>query len=124
VKPLVFVVDDDLLMGPLLDFSIQAAGCDSQVFQNPLTALEAVRTSGAKPALIVSDVNMPEMNGLELLKQCRALLPGLKTVVLGGSVRDGHLGATDVAPDAVLEKPVDDEELTRVVRSLLGLSAA
>jgi CheY-like chemotaxis protein len=120
LKPLVFVVDDDLCMGALVDFCLQSAGCRTMVFQNPLLAVQSLATLEVKPVLLVSDFNMPEMDGLHLLEQCKALAPALRTIILSGSLAEDTFAGHQSRPDAVLEKPVGIDELVTTTRRLLA----
>ncbi|HPR82514.1 MAG TPA: response regulator [Pontiellaceae bacterium] len=77
-----------------------------------------------KFALVISDVIMPDCDGIELVMAIRRKLPEIKIIVMsgGGRVRAGHyldlarkLGAT-----RVFEKPFDTAELRQTVHDLLN----
>jgi DNA-binding response OmpR family regulator len=69
--------------------------------------------------LVISDVQMPEMNGIEVLQAVRERAPRLPVLMLSGAwpglLKDAQL----LGADAVLEKPVALHELLATVRSLL-----
>ncbi len=77
-----------------------------------------------RPDLVISDLFMPEMDGVELLRQLRRESPELKVVVMSGGAYDGQIQLLDVATGlgaaAVLRKPFELEELVSVVNEVLG----
>ena len=83
---------------------------------------EALRILAARGAdVVVTDVGMPGMGGLELATAVKARLPGLPVVaVTGWAERDDIAQARGREIDAVLVKPVDPEALIRTVRELGG----
>ncbi|OGS54865.1 MAG: hypothetical protein A3J79_08540 [Elusimicrobia bacterium RIFOXYB2_FULL_62_6] len=72
-KPVVMIVDDDPIMRLLLKKFIEGAGCEVREAVDGEEALTAI-ASGATPDLLVSDINMPKMNGYDLVKGVRESL--------------------------------------------------
>ena len=117
----VYVIDDDPAMRDSLDFLLCSAGFSvrlfdsAQVFLNDLPKLEA--------GCVVTDIRMPGMDGMELLRQ---LDPASGVRKLPVIVMTGH-GDVPLAVEAMkfgaadfLEKPFDDEILLAAVRSALN----
>jgi two-component system response regulator len=78
-------------------------------------------SSKALPALILLDLNLPRMNGLEVLKRIRAndRLKRLPVVVLTSSKEDGDiLKSYDSGANSYIRKPVEFERFTESVRDL------
>ena len=69
------VVDDSASMRQLVSFTIKDAGYDVLVAENGKDAL--AKLSNGKVDMVITDLNMPEMDGIELIKQLRAM-PGYK----------------------------------------------
>ena len=67
------IVDDDPIMRLLLKKFIEGAGCEVREAVDGEEALTAI-ASGATPDLLVSDINMPKMNGYDLVKGVRESL--------------------------------------------------
>ena len=65
------IVDDSASMRQLVSFAIKDAGYDVLVAENGRDALGKI--GGTKVDMVVTDLNMPEMDGLELIKQLRAM---------------------------------------------------
>jgi len=115
----VFVVDDDDAMRDSLDFLLSSAGCAVRTFEVAERLLEALTDSNC--GCVVSDVRMPGMDGLELLRRIKAARPSLPVVIITGhgdvplAVEAMKLGAADF-----VEKPFDDERLIGVVQAALA----
>ena len=115
----VFVVDDDDAMRDSLDFLLSSAGCAVRTFEAAERLLEALADSNC--GCVVSDVRMPGIDGLELLRRIKAARPGLPVVIITGhgdvplAVEAMKLGAADF-----VEKPFDDERLIGVVQAALA----
>ncbi len=77
-----------------------------------------------RPDLVISDLFMPEMDGVELLRQLRRESPELRVVAMSGGAYDGQIELLDVATGlgaaAVLRKPFELEELVSIVSDVLG----
>ncbi len=71
--------------------------------------------------LIMSDINMPGMNGLELLRETKKLFPYLKVVMVSAYGDDQNKEiANGLGADNFLTKPVDFTSLKEVIRSLVS----
>jgi two-component system OmpR family response regulator len=117
-KSLVFVVDDEQGVRDLICDALAIAGFDTLSAKDGEAALVALRTS--KPDLLILDVNMPFLNGFELLAQIRDkgnLTPALMLSARGDRsdvVQGLRLGADDY-----VTKPFGLEELLLRVNAIL-----
>ena len=119
--PVVHVIDDDEAMRESLSFLLDTAGFDARTYDSAVQFL--AKADAAEPGCIVTDVRMPEMNGLELvrrLKERGALHPVI--------VITGH-GDVPLAVEAMkagvvdfLEKPFNDDTLLAAIRAALETS--
>jgi DNA-binding NtrC family response regulator len=66
----------------LLAMILQKSGFDATPFTQPLRALEASRTDS--PDLLISDVMMPELNGIELATQMQQVCPSCRVLLFSG----------------------------------------
>lgn len=80
-------------------------------------AIPALRSD--PPDLLVTDLHMPFLDGLELCRQVRQELPGTKLLLLSGSATQGELqSALALGVDGYLAKPVDPEQLTQILQRI------
>jgi two-component system response regulator FixJ len=118
----VHVIDDDAAVRQSLAFLLSTAGFAVRVHESAVGFLEALPTT--KAGCIVTDVRMPEMDGLELQRRLRASKVGVPVIVITGhgdvalAVEAMKAGAADF-----IEKPFDDEVLLGAIRSALARRA-
>lgn len=114
----ILIVDDEIGVRDLLTDSLQISGYEVSQAENGLEALKVIKTK--KPDLVIIDINMPVMNGFELVEKMRE--SGDKTPVLMLSARsdqfDINRGLRAGADDYVT-KPFGLEELTLRVKAIL-----
>jgi two-component system response regulator FixJ len=122
VEGLVYVIDDDPAMRDSLDFLLDAAGLKARLFESAVSFLEALPELG--PGCIVSDVRMPNLDGLELLKRLRETNKALPIIIMTGhgdiplAVEAMKLGAIDF-----IEKPFEDDRLIGTITAALSGAA-
>ncbi|CAX21983.1 two component transcriptional regulator, LuxR family; putative nitrogen fixation transcriptional regulator FixJ [Methylorubrum extorquens DM4] len=115
---LVHVVDDDPAMRDSVGFLLDTAGFEVALYQDGTRLLDTL----VKPArgCVLTDIRMPDVDGLELLRRLRAGGHMLPVVVMTGhgdvplAVEAMKLGACDF-----IEKPFDDEALLQTLYSAL-----
>lgn len=118
-QPLIYVVDDEALLLDLAEASLAPAGYHVRKFQNAEEALAQFRQARRKPALLVSDYAMGEMNGLQLIAECKRVAPELKTLLVSGTATAEILLNATVKVDRFLGKPYQPPVLVETVRELL-----
>ena len=118
----IYVIDDDDAVRQSLEFMLKAAGMKSRGFESAkaFMALLPEINSGC----VVTDVRMPEITGIDLLRHLRKSNPDLPVIVITGhgdislAVEAMKIGAIDF-----LEKPFDGQQLLTAVRSALSRDA-
>jgi two-component system, LuxR family, response regulator FixJ len=115
----VHVIDDDEAMRNSLAFLLRAAKVEVQTYESALAFLENL--AKIKPGCIVTDVRMPGMSGIELLKRLRQLNSNMPVIVITGH-GDVPLAVEAMKEGAVdfLEKPFDDDVLLAAIRAALA----
>lgn len=122
VEGLVYVIDDDPAMRDSLDFLLGAAGLKARLFESAVSFLEALPT--LEHGCIVSDVRMPNLDGLELLRRLRESNKSLPIIIMTGhgdiplAVEAMKLGAIDF-----IEKPFEDDRLIGTITTALSGAA-
>ena len=119
--PRILIVDDDPGQRSLLNSFLRSQGFETAVAESGERALEMLRSG--KFAMMISDVRMPGLSGLETLRRARqehVTLPVL-LVTAFTDVRDAVAAMRDGAVN-YLAKPIDLDELLNSVRQAVGIS--
>jgi two-component system, NtrC family, response regulator GlrR len=118
----ILVVEDDLESRLLIAIILQRAGYETREVEN---GTEALYTLEKDPLinLVISDVLMPEMNGLQFLEQAKQLYPTLPIILLTAHLRSEWVDqATQKGAICYLLKPVTQGQLMTVVGDILSFS--
>ncbi len=119
-QTLVYIVDDEPMIGNLVGTYLQMEGFEVEVFDQPWVAWAAFRIANPKPDLLLTDFRMPGMSGLELIAACRRLHPSLKTISISGTMSSEDMEAAGVKPDRFVRKPFNPSALLQPIAELLG----
>lgn len=116
---LVHVVDDDPAMRESLEFLLDSAGLRVRIYESGQDLLE--RRADLNSGCIVTDVRMPQMNGLELVRRLRAAGVNMPVIVITGH---GDIPlAVEAMREGVLdfiEKPFDEDVLLSAIDMALA----
>jgi len=113
----ILVVDDEPPIRKLLRMGLTSQGYEVLDAPNGRTALELL---GKKPDLIILDLGLPDIDGLELLRRIRHCEEGLPVVVLSSRGDEaGKVAALDLGADDYVTKPFGMDELFARMRAAL-----
>ncbi|HEX4215477.1 MAG TPA: response regulator transcription factor [Candidatus Dormibacteraeota bacterium] len=117
----VLVVDDEAALAELVVMVFRYEGCDVRGAEDGASALRLARTF--RPDVVVLDLMLPDMSGLEVLRRLRADTPDLPVLMLTAkdSVQDRIAGLTAGGDDYVT-KPFSVEEVVLRLRALVRRS--
>ena len=121
-EPVIYVIDDDDGVRQSLEFLLKTAGHTVRSFDSARTFLDGLPQTSS--GCIITDVRMPEVTGIDLLRKVKAEKPDLPVIVITGhgdialAVEAMKIGAIDF-----LEKPFDDDHLLGAVRAALDQEA-
>ncbi|MGO8925081.1 MAG: response regulator FixJ [Xanthobacteraceae bacterium] len=117
-QPVVHIIDDDEGLRESLAFLLRSAALEVRSFESAKAFLEVL--PDAALGCVITDVRMPDMSGIELLRRLKELKIGVPVIVITGhgdialAVEAMKIGAADF-----FEKPFDDDLLVASVRAAL-----
>ena len=120
MQPLILAVDDDAHILQIIKWELTSQGCQVITSRSGEEALEIAREQ--RPDLVVLDVMMPKLNGLEVLRRLRER-SSVPVILLTAKNRDqDKIGALDTGADDYVTKPFSPEELSARVKAILRRS--
>ncbi len=121
-EPVIYVIDDDDAVRQSIEFSMKTVGITVHGFDSGKAFFEELPK--IEHGCVVTDVRMPEITGIDVLRKVSETKPDLPVIIITGhgdvplAVEAMKLGAIDF-----LEKPFDDELLIQSVRAALNRDA-
>jgi len=121
-EPMIYVIDDDDAVRQSIEFSMKTVGIAVRGFDSGKAFFEVL--PDIEHGCVVTDVRMPEITGIDVLRKIHETKPDLPVIVITGhgdvplAVEAMKLGAADF-----LEKPFDDDLLIESVRAALSRDA-
>ena len=118
----ILVIDDNAAVRNTVMRILQAAGYEVVIANDGLRGVETFRKE--QPDLVISDIIMPEQEGIATIRQILGEKPGTKIIAISGGGRIGNtdflriarqLGASDV-----IAKPLDPDHFINIVRERLA----
>lgn len=113
-KMRIMIVDDDPFVGAAMNEILKHEGFQTHLFNDPEKALAAFGRQPDAFCMILSDYNMPGLDGLELIRATRSIQPGLPAMLVSAMPPEN-------APDDIrtMGKPVRYDELIAQIRRML-----
>ena len=113
----IWIVDDDEEMGRAISLMLRLLDCETKYFFNPRIAAQAL-LAGGRPDLMILDINMPEVSGLDMLEflRRRKEWKNLPVIMLSSEAADVTVDqAMQLGADGYVMKPVTIDELEKVM---------
>ena len=118
----VLIVDDDPQVRGLLERIVQRAGHETEVLDDGWRVVEVC--CQISPDVVITDLLMPNQDGLETIQLLRREIPDVKIIAITGAVCDGPLDFLAIArkfgASVTLRKPFRNEELLTALREVLA----
>jgi len=117
-EKVIFVVDDEPKVCEAVCDTLRESSVAARCFTDPAKCLEGICSDGCD--LLIADLKMPGIDGIELMLQAKLLVPWLPVLIITGcgdvatAVKAAHAGAVDF-----IEKPLVKDDFIEKVRSLL-----
>lgn len=117
----ILIVDDERVIADTLSLILRNAGYETYTAYNGRLGLDAA--SKLSPRLVLSDVVMPEMNGVSMAMQIRSRQPEVKVLLLSGQATTADLLRSSEAAGyqfELLQKPIHPVDILRKVAQALS----
>ena len=120
----ILIVDDEDYICVLFKRVLEGSNYTVQVARSGAEAIRSVKENA--PDLVILDVKMSEMDGIEAFKKIKALQPKLKVMMMTGfSVEEKIVEARELGALGCIHKPLDHiQEIVTIVKKALGEKAA
>jgi two-component system chemotaxis response regulator CheY len=113
----IWIVDDDEEMARAISLMLKLLDCETKYFLNPRPAAQAL-LDGGRPDMVILDINMPEVSGLDMLEflRRRREWKNLPVIMLSSEAADVMVDkALEMGADGYVMKPVTIDELEKVM---------
>lgn len=118
----ILVVDDEKVICEVLSKLLSQNGYAVDVCGNGKEAVQRVKENSAGYACVLTDVKMPQMDGIEFLKQSQKISPATPVIIVTGAATvDIAVEALKRGAVALIEKPFNNEKVLNTVREILSL---
>lgn len=120
----VLIIEDDILLLKTLEFKLKKEGLEVEIAKNGYDAIEYLKTS--TPDLIITDIMMPFVSGLEIISHVRNVLNSNVTVIVLSSagLEKVVLEAFELGADDFITKPFSPNELMMRIKKFMTRSNA
>jgi two-component system cell cycle sensor histidine kinase/response regulator CckA len=124
-KPLakLLIVDDDPDIVHVLKLGLLKNRFFVDAFTNPQEALQSFKSNAKSYCLVVSDIRMPALSGIQLAKKIKEIKPDIKVVLMTAfEIRENEFSKVfpSINVDGFLQKPITIRDLTNKILSLIG----
>ena len=122
IRPLVMVVDDEEELGVLYMRFIELSGFDCKYFTDPKKALDTFSLNYNSYSLVITDLKMPGIDGIEFSKKIRKYSKTVKILLITNFLVEENLDYNKVKEagiDSVLEKPFHTKDLSPMISEIL-----
>ena len=116
----ILIVDDQKSVVQMEQRMLDSLGYKTTAVTSPAQGLEFIRSNAGSIDLLLTDMAMPNMNGLKLIEQAQAYAPDLKIIICSGFMEDmNRETAQAFGIKGFLRKPVSIHELSTIIRNVL-----
>ena len=124
-KPLarLLIVDDDPDIVQVLKMGLVKNGFLVEAFTNPQEALQSFKSDAESYCLVVSDIRMPSLSGIQLSKKVKEINPNVKVVLMTAfEIKDNEFSKVfpSTQVDGFVQNPVHLENLTDKILDTIG----
>ncbi|HJU34937.1 MAG TPA: response regulator [Nitrososphaera sp.] len=117
------IVDDDADIGQVLMMGLLKNGFSVDVFTDPEEALQSFKSNAESYCLVLSDIRMPAVSGIQLAKKVKEVNPKVKVVLMTAfEINDREFSTLFPSSqvDGFIQKPIGIRDLISKIWSLIG----
>ena len=124
-KPLakLLIVDDDSDIVQVLKLGLVRNGFSVEAFTNPQEALQSFKSDAESYCLVLSDIRMPSLSGVQLSKKVKEVNPNVKVILMTAfEIRDSEFSKVfpSIHVDGFVQKPISIKDLTDKILTFIG----
>ncbi len=124
-KPIakLLIVDDDPDIAHVLKQGLLKKRFLVSAFTNPEEALQSFKSNSKDYCLVLSDIRMPELSGIQLARKIKEINPNVKVVLMTSfEIRDNEFSKVfpSMQVDGFVQKPIGINDLTNKILSIIG----
>jgi DNA-binding NtrC family response regulator len=124
-KPLakLLIVDDDSDIVQVLKMGLVRNGFSVEAFTNPQEALQSFKSHAESYCLVLSDIRMPSLSGIQLSKKVKEVNPNVKVILMTAfEVRDSEFSKVfpSTHVDGFVQKPISIKDLIDKILTFIG----
>lgn len=113
----VIIVDDDKILLQMLQSGLSMDGYHCETASSAMSALELINRNSFD--IMITDINMPEMNGLELTKKVKRLKPEMEIIIMTGLIDNfSYDTAIDAGASDFIKKPFSLKEVIAKIKHI------
>ena len=118
----ILVIDDDSFHRSTLQLGLEKLGYEVRTAHDGRHALEVMGEPSCLPSAVITDMVMPEMDGLEVIQYFRKHYPAIPVVAISGEVPEYYLHlAIRLGARAVMVKPIHFGNCQKMLAEILGV---
>jgi len=113
----ILFIDDEKDVVDVWERILTSLGYQVTASESPRTAMDLFQQSPEKFDVIITDLDMPQINGLSLIRAVKDIRPDIRIIVHSGiKTREYEQGAADLDITCFLQKPVSIEKMTQALQ--------
>jgi CheY-like chemotaxis protein len=119
-QPAILVIDDDLAMQTVLEIALREAGYRVILANDGQEGVQKLMTM--KPSLVISDIMMPQMDGVEAFQRIKEQLQedGIPIFIMTALNRKPWFADLEAEGAVIIQKPFDIDQLLRLIHDMLS----
>ncbi|HKG71795.1 MAG TPA: response regulator, partial [Nitrososphaeraceae archaeon] len=117
------IVDDDSDIVQVLKLGLVRNGFSVEAFTNPQEALQSFKSDAESYCLVLSDIRMPSLSGIQLSKRVKEVNPNVKVILMTAfEIRDSEFSKVfpSIHVDGFVQKPISIKDLIDKILTFIG----